>query len=163
MHLNLTLSKGEGNSMTLKQKVHIACAQLLNEKMLSLQSALNDLRDGMANDGKSTAGDKHETARAMAHIEQEQLAKQLHEVQVQKNALDKINPDIITEQISNGSLVKTDKGFFYLSIAIGKVIVDSVPVVALSGHSPLGAKCMGAMANNRVELNNMRYDIEEVS
>ncbi|MFN0031125.1 MAG: hypothetical protein ACKVOR_03095 [Flavobacteriales bacterium] len=148
--------------MTLKQKVHTTCIQLLNEKMLSLQSALNDLRDGIESDGKSTAGDKHETARAMAHIEQEQLAKQLHDVQVQKSALDKINPDTITPQITNGSLVKTDKGYFYLSVALGKVMADSVQVVALSPHSPLGAKWMGAKVNDMIELNKVQYIIEDV-
>ena len=62
--------------MTLKQKIHTHCLHLLDNKIAELQKILRSLGESAANDTKSSAGDKHETARAMIHIEQETITKQ---------------------------------------------------------------------------------------
>ena len=49
----------------------------LNEKGKRIQLAFDDLNSAITDDSKSTAGDKHETGRAMVHLEQEKLSKQL--------------------------------------------------------------------------------------
>ncbi len=55
-----------------------------------LQQRLNDLKESGANETKSTAGDKHETALAMVQIEQANIRKQLEEALAQKVILEKI-------------------------------------------------------------------------
>ena len=55
-----------------------------------LQQRLNDLKESGANETKSTAGDKHETALAMVQIEQANIRKQLEEALAQKAILEKI-------------------------------------------------------------------------
>ena len=57
--------------MRLKEKVHAACLQLLTDKIKVIQDNLQGLTQGAENDNKSSAGDKHETARAMMQLEQE--------------------------------------------------------------------------------------------
>ena len=62
-----------------------------------------------------------------------------------------------------GSLVKTDKGYLYLSVAIGKISVDGVSVIALSTQSPLGKQLMGKKTNEEAAINNVHYLIQEIS
>ena len=49
---------------------------LLLEKLHSIQQQIDDIKLALSEDTKSTAGDKHETARSMAQLEQEKLGKQ---------------------------------------------------------------------------------------
>jgi hypothetical protein len=49
----------------MKAEVHHACCKILAERIQSLRQQLHELVEGAKNDSKSTAGDKHETARAM--------------------------------------------------------------------------------------------------
>src|ERR1700751_3020767 len=100
--------------MTFKQKVYSASCDALKEKISSLTKSLMELEEGSENDTKSSAGDKHETARAMMQIEQEKLGKQLNEVLAQELDLQKINTALFSDQIKKGSLVTTSKGILFV-------------------------------------------------
>ncbi|MEJ7672543.1 MAG: hypothetical protein WKF59_07495 [Chitinophagaceae bacterium] len=129
--------------MTLKQKVYNYYLQVVNDKLRSLQQVLADLKESGSNETKSTAGDKHETALAMLQIEQANVGAQLQDVLEKKSALEKIDPALSSSKIVNGSLVKTDKGYLFISIALGKATIDGNSVIALSPQSPLRAKTVG--------------------
>jgi hypothetical protein len=148
--------------MTFKEKVFTACIELLNEKIDYLNVSLNDLASGSENDAKSSAGDKHETARAMMQIEHEKLGRQREEFIRQKNELSQIDLKRKSEVLMKGSLLKTNQGYLFLAVPIGKIIVKSIPVIVLSPLSPLGQKLMGMKASEAVEVNGAKYIIEEL-
>lgn len=148
--------------MSLKNNIYITCINLIEEKINHLQTLLHDLRTGSANDAKSSAGDKHETAKAMMQMEHEKISRQLHEVLLQKEVLNNAHLILTQNKVVNGSLVKTDKGFFYLTIAIGKITVDGEAVIVLSPQSPLGIKLMGLKIKDKVQINNVHYLIETI-
>jgi predicted aspartyl protease len=148
--------------MQLKEKVYAACLQLLNTKIQGLQSTLQDLAEGAISDGKSSAGDKHETARAMMQLEQEKISRKLDEVLVQKTILEKIDWTIKSIQIIKGSLIKTNKGYLFLSVALGKITIDGVDIIVLSPQSPLGLKLIGLPVNSTAQVNAVIYTIEGV-
>lgn len=60
-----------------KSDVIFELRNTLSLKALTLEEELNDIKEALFQDSKSTAGDKHETSRAMAQLEQEKLGKQL--------------------------------------------------------------------------------------
>jgi len=148
--------------MKLKQKIYNHYLQVILEKIAMLQKVLDDLKESGANETKSTAGDKHETALAMLQIEQANTRTLLQEVLNQQAALEKINPALSANTILNGSLIKTNRGYFFMSVALGKVVVDDIKVIALSPQSPLGQKLMGLKAGETVSLNNAAYLIEQI-
>ena len=148
--------------MTLKQKIYNHYLQLVNDKVQMLQQVLADLKESGSNETKSTAGDKHETALAMLQIEQANFRGQLQEAIAQKNAIEKINPTIVASVIVNGSLIKTNRGYLFLSIALGKAVIDRVTVIALSPQSPLGIKLMGLAKGDVTEINNNQYFVEDI-
>ena len=148
--------------MKLKQKIYNHYVQLIHDKVAMLQKILNDLKESGANETKSTAGDKHETALAMLQIEQTNTRTQLQEVLNQQAALEKINPDLSADSVLNGSLIKTNRGYLFMSVALGRAVVDDVAVIALSSQSPLGKKLMGLKVGERAEINNTAYLVEGI-
>jgi len=100
---------------------------------------------------------------AMLQIEQENKRTQLSDALIQKAALEKINPTISADRIMSGSLVKTNRGFFFISIALGKALIDGISVIAISPQSPLGMQLMGSQVGDALEINNNRYVIESIS
>jgi transcription elongation GreA/GreB family factor len=148
--------------MTFKQKIHQHYLLVINDKIQLLQQVLAGLKESGANETKSTAGDKHETALAMLQIEQANVRAQLKEMLEQKAVLEKINPALSPIAIVQGSLVKTNKGYLFVSVALGKAVIDGRAVIALSSQSPLGKQLMGLQVGNTATINSHQYIIEEL-
>ena len=145
-----------------KRKIYSHYLQVINDKVKSLQNILADLKESGTNETKSTAGDKHETALAMLQIEQANVRAQLKSMLEQKAALEKINPVLSPTSVANGSLVKTNLGYFFISAALGKAVVDGTTVIALSQQSPLGKLLRGLKVGGSADINNNRYVIENI-
>jgi hypothetical protein len=124
--------------MTLKSRVHEACIKNVGDRIRTLEAALLDLKAQLESDSKSSAGDKHETSRAMVHLEQEQLGKQVYETNLQLSALNSIPQHLESGIIQIGNLIECNEGYYYLSIGLGKLKIDELEVIAISPHSPLG-------------------------
>ena len=147
---------------TFKQKTHTYYLQLVQDRIDVFRDMISALTEDSKNDAKGSAGDKHETALSMMHIEQEKLNHKLSEVLAQKAILDKMDPIKVTETIALGSLVKANGIYLYLSVALPKVAIQGVNVIALSPQSPLGSKLMGNPAGYTFEINGTHYIIESI-
>jgi hypothetical protein len=147
---------------SFKTIVHQHFLQLIQSKIADVQQKLDDLKESLSGETKSTAGDKHETARAFVHIEQENTGRQLETLLQQKAELDRFSGNTGGNQIVPGNLVKTDKGYFYLSTGAGKAVIDSIIVFAISPASPLGKKLIGMQPKDVVEMNGQSYFIQEI-
>ena len=149
--------------MTFKQKIHQYYQQLVQDREDAFRDMITALTEDSKNDAKGSAGDKHETALSMMHIEQEKLNRKLREVLDQKIVLDKIDASTTAETIIVGSLVKANGIFLYLSVALPKITIDGINVIALSPQSPLGNKLMGNKVGFTFEINGTKYLIEEIN
>jgi transcription elongation GreA/GreB family factor len=148
--------------MKLKQKIYKHYLQVIHDKVSILQKVLDDLKESGSNETKSTAGDKHETALAMLQIEQANTRAQLQEVLNQQVILEKINSELSADIVLNGSLIKTNRGYLFVSVALGKALVDDITVIALSPQSPLGQKLMGLKTGESAVMNLTEYIIESI-
>jgi hypothetical protein len=146
--------------MTFKQKIHQHYLQLVQDRIDVFKDMIAALTEDSKNDAKGSAGDKHETALSMMHIEQEKLNHKLREVLAQKSVLDKIDSTTISTTIIVGSLVKANGIYLYLSVALPKISVTGINVIALSPQSPLGNMLMGNSAGFSFEINGTKYLIE---
>ena len=90
-------------------------------------------------------------------------SKQLEEVLFQKSELSKIDITQKPSQIIKGSLVQTNQGYLFVSIAIGKIDVDNISVIILSSQSPLGIKLMGLQVGETATINNTNYLIDSLN
>lgn len=148
--------------MAFKEKVYQAYHQLITDKIASLNRTLNDLSESSKNETKSSAGDKYETTRAMLQLEKDKVVTQLSEAQQQKALLEQIGFVPSSNTIGKGSLVKTNIGYLFISIAMGKVVINSKTVISLSPQSPLGSKLMGLQVNDSVGINGTTYLVETI-
>jgi len=148
--------------MTFKQKLHQQYLQLVQDRIDVFRDMIVALTEDSKNDAKGSAGDKHETALSMMHIEQEKLNHKLKEVLAQKAILDKIDSTMIAKTIIVGSLVKANGIYLYLSAALPKIAVDGITVIALSPQSPLGNELIGNEVGFSFEINGTKYLIEGI-
>ena len=147
---------------TFKQKIHTYYQQLVQDRIDVFRDMIVTLTEDSKNDAKGSAGDKHETALSMMHIEQEKLNHKLSEVLTQKAILDKIDALKELDTIALGSLVKANGIYLYLSVALPKITIEGVNVIALSPQSPLGAKLMGNQMGFTFEINGTFYCVESI-
>lgn len=148
--------------MTLKQKIHRHYSQQIQDKIDAFQDMIAALTEDSKNDAKGSAGDKHETALSMMHIEQEKLNRKLTEILEQKAILDKINPSVISGKIALGSLIKANQMLLFMSAALPKITVENQTVIAVSPQSPLGSKLLGKEVGFEFEIMGSRYVVEEM-
>lgn len=145
-----------------KNNIVTACKAVLDSKINFLKDALQEATVAGNNETKSTAGDKHETARAMMQLEQEKLGNQLTDLETQINAFDKIDFSVSHTMVSNGNLLETNNGYFLIASAIGKLEVDSKIVFVISNKSPLALNLLGLKQKGSSVFNGMNYEIKAI-
>jgi hypothetical protein len=148
--------------MTFKQTVHQYYSRMVEDRIDAFRDMISALTEDSKNDAKGSAGDKHETALSMMHLEQEKFNTKLREVLEQKAILDKIDASQSVKSIALGSLVKANGIHLYVSLALPKINIEGVNVIALSPQSPLGNKLMGNTVGFSFEINGTKYLIESV-
>jgi transcription elongation GreA/GreB family factor len=143
--------------------------QILQQHQLLLQDKIDVFRDMISgltedaqNDAKGSAGDKHETALSMMHIEQEKLNHKLKEILDQKAVLDKIDASSNHTKIALGSLVQANGMLLFISAALPKITIEDKTIIAVSPQSPLGSKLMGNEVGFEFEINTTKFKIEAV-
>jgi hypothetical protein len=149
--------------MTFKQKIHYQYLQIVQDRIDIYKDMIANLTEESKNDAKGSAGDKHETALSMMHIEQEKLTQKLREALELKTILDRIDPAITSKKISLGSLIQANGILLYLSVALPKIAVDGTNIIALSTQSPLGSKLIGNRVGFAFEINGTKYLVESIS
>ncbi len=146
----------------LKLDIHKECMKIVDAKLDTLKTEFKLYQDSAANETKSTAGDKHDTGKAMMQMEQEKLGKQLNELLSSKSILSSINVKDEFRIVSSGSLVETDNGIFYISVSLGKILVDQKEIFAVSIQSPLAKLMQGKQKNSSISFNGKNYKITDI-
>jgi hypothetical protein len=146
----------------LKSKIRQHYLQQIQDKEDAFRDMILALTEDSKNDAKGSAGDKHETALAMMHIEQEKLNQKLLEILDQKAIITKIDSNLSSSKIALGSLVQANGMLFYVSAALPKITVDGKTIMALSQFSPLGKELIGREAGHTFEVNASKFTIEQV-
>ena len=145
-----------------KKQLILHSRQQMEERIAEIELQGKALQEGVANESKSSAGDKHETARAMMNLEQEKLGRQFQELMTMKEHFNKINFEIVSDKIQLGSMIETNKGYFLLSVGLGKIKANTQDLMLLSLQSPLGEILLGKSEGDRVILNTHEYIIIKV-
>lgn len=146
----------------LKTQLHLQCVNKVDQRISELKHILKEAQQAANNETKSSAGDKHETARAMAQLETEKLSAQLTDALKLKQSLDVINPKNNHPQIGSGSLVFTNRTIFYLAVSLGKINVENQDYFVISSVSPIGQQLLSKKEKDSFTFNGVEYVIEKV-
>jgi transcription elongation GreA/GreB family factor len=148
--------------LAIKAKLYEQCMEYAHRRVQEAQDELSSLRDSAGSETKSSAGDKHETGRAMVQLEQEKATRQLHEAQLLVEALHRIDSAGVSPVVMSGSLVFTDQGDFYISIPAGRIEAEGRSYYALSPAAPLAKALSGRKAGSAVDFGGREYRITRV-
>ena len=146
-----------------KSIIHQTVARLLESHIENLNNMLSSVTDGAEGEGKSSAGDKHETSAAMLHLEQEKLSKQLQDYLAMRAPLSRLNGEEVHEVIQVGSWVETDRSKFYIAVPLGSFEVEGIKLFAVSPSAPLIQKLLGKKAGDVINFNGVATRIVEVN
>lgn len=146
-----------------KQKLIEACSDYLKDKINSLNAIINEVTESSNSESKSSAGDKHETSKAMMQLEIEKLGTQLKEAEGQLAEFEKINFNKNFQSIEQGSLVETNKGYFLIASSIGKITLDDKVVFVISSKSPLAVAFAGKQKGDSLSFNGVEYSILSIN
>lgn len=147
---------------TLKQQLHNLCSQYITEREAEIKAAIADAQEAAANETKSTAGDKYETAREMMQQDINMNLARLNELHKLKAALQQIHTASVGVKALPGSVVYTSNGNYYIAISAGKLQVDGTSYYAISPSSPIGMKMMNLQAGDPFELGGKKFLIVRV-
>ena len=145
--------------VSIKQSIKLEVLRQLVLKIEDISTAIISLTESRDANMKSSAGDKHETSRAKIQIEIDQLSRQLNHVQWQKNKLTTIDVHHNHNVADIGSLIKTDKGYFFISISWGRILIQDENYFVISIASPIGRLLKDKKKGDSIQFKNMSYDI----
>lgn len=138
------------------------CWSYVNERSERLQKQSAELQESLGSETKSSAGDKHETGRAMVQLEQEKLGQQLLEIDATRNILGKINIESPSKKVRLGSVVKTSVANYFLSISAGAFKQGNGVVYCISANAPIARLVLGKEKGERFVFNGKEQEILEV-
>jgi transcription elongation GreA/GreB family factor len=144
-----------------KIEVYEALVKLIQEQGAEMQVAWNELMESNKQEGKSSAGDKHETAAAQVHLELEKMGKQMQEHNRRNEEVERFNPSKISSssEVRAGSLVETNTGWFYIITSLGKLTIPSGDCFIISAASPIGQALLGKQAGGVFHWNGMKGEV----
>lgn len=142
----------------LKETIYNFCEDFINGRIFRIKSNIETMQEALTSETKSSAGDKHETGRAMIQLEREKLGQQLLEAEKMKRVFSQIqiegNPNII----SLGSLVYTSKGTYFLGISAGQ----HKDIFCISVGTPIGRLLLGKSQGDSIVFNNEEIHITKI-
>lgn len=149
--------------MTLKKELFQFCKSFVEQRLSRIQNQIHDIKVSLNSETKSSAGDKHETGRAMLQLEREKLGVQLSEAEKMNQVLAKVSLNTNTTHIALGSLVKTSKSNYFIAISSGEFISKNVSVFCISSQTPIGKLLLGKQRNDVITFNGQDIVITEIS
>jgi hypothetical protein len=144
-----------------KKELIDTCRHHILDQLEGVRGQISDLKSSLESESKSTAGDKHDTGRAMIHLEMEKLGKQEQNLQKLLVLCGKIT-DSIKASAGLGSLVKTDKALFFLGVPLGKIKWSGQDVLCISLASPLGKLFFSKKEGEELVFQSTTYKILDV-
>jgi transcription elongation GreA/GreB family factor len=148
---------------TPNEQLYRLCGEYITHREAEIKKTIAEIQEATANETKSSAGDKYETAREVMQQEINLNKGRLAELNKLKATLEHIIPTQNGPIALPGSVVYTNNGNFYLSISAGQLKVGDTVFYAISIASPIGAKLVGQKAGHAFELNGKKFIIGKVN
>jgi transcription elongation GreA/GreB family factor len=134
----------------------------VNQRIANSKQAMDDAQAAANEEGKSSAGDKYETGRAMAQIERDKAAQQLEEALKLKKVLSGLDSSIVNDSVRLGSVVETTISNFYLAISAGKFLIEGKEFLIISPNSPIGKLLLNLKVGDSFRFNNKEEVVRRV-
>ncbi len=150
------------SDLKLKKTLYDHCSSFIEIRLQTIQNTISDIQKSLTSETKSSAGDKHETGRAMLQLEREKAGSQLAEIQKMILSFSKIDVSKTSEIIGLGSLVITTQNNYFMAISAGELRFENDTYYAISPNTPIGQLLLGKKIGEEVVFKEQRFKIEKV-
>ncbi|WP_303316715.1 3-oxoacyl-ACP synthase [Flavivirga abyssicola] len=150
------------NALKIKEDLYLQCLDIINGRLQTVQNTINEIQVSLTSETKSSAGDKHETGRAMLQLEREKAGNQLAEIQKIKEILFKIDVSKTLKVVGLGSVVYTSQANYFIAISAGELTIDGVQFYAISPSTPIGALLIGKSVDDTIVFREQKFKIIKI-
>jgi transcription elongation GreA/GreB family factor len=148
--------------MNLKEKLFKQCELFVNNRMDTVEQIISSNQKALQSETKSSAGDKHETGRAMLQLEIEKASQQFKAIRDMRTVLAKVDLAKESKTAHLGSVIETSSVCFFLAISVGKITAHGKDYFAVSVFSPIGKLLLGKQKGEEFIFNGVRTIIRNV-
>ncbi|HUP14404.1 MAG TPA: hypothetical protein VM187_19410 [Niastella sp.] len=148
--------------ITFKQRLKQAGITVIEQRVAAAQQLMQEAQQSANQEGKSSAGDKYETARAMGHLQKDMYARQFAEQAKERAALQAVNVDTLYEHVSTGSYIQCEKNAFFIAAGLGKQEIEGKMIFFLSPQAPLALLIQHKKVGDHFVFNNTHTIIVEL-
>lgn len=131
------------DTVKVKEKLWEHCINQIQIRFTKIKQTIDSIEDALKEESKNSAGDKHETNRAMHQIDRENAGKQLMEIEKLQWFTNLINIHETSDYIRLGSLVTTTNFVYFISISTGSLKIGNQEVHCIALNSPIGMELKG--------------------
>ncbi len=150
------------NELLMKKQLLEKIKQIIEQRMNTSFEAMEAAKNSANEEGKSSAGDKYETARAMGQLDREMNGRMYEQAQQERISLDKIDPNVNFSKVAFGALVETTMGHFFVSVGVGIIVFEGKNIMAISPQSPIGQVITGKIAGESFDFRETKQKVMAV-
>jgi transcription elongation GreA/GreB family factor len=158
--MKITLS--QARKIELKRSIKAHCTDLMQQRLNNIQQAMQNAQESANSEEKSSAGDKYEVGRAMGHLELEMLSKQLNEAEHDLSIINALNPDLLYDEVTAGSIVISDDVIFFILLGLGSITINDQKIIVLSPVAPLSMALLQKRRGDKFVFNKKTLTIQDV-
>lgn len=144
---------------TFKERLIKHCTNLLASRIQHSIDQMHASQEAANEEGKSSAGDKYETSRAMNQLDKDMYARQLLENRQELAAFLSFASQQPSASVQPGSLVSCEKYFFFVAGGIGKMQFEGNSLLIISPRAPIAQQLIGKRVGDRFKFNNQEFEI----
>ena len=148
--------------MNIKQQLYSQCLEFVDLRHQTIQKTIHEIQVSLTTETKSSAGDKHETGRAMIQLEREKAGNQLAEIQKLKETLSKVDTSKESKTIGLGSIVYTTQANYFIAISAGELKLELEKFYAISTNTPIGQLLIGKTINETLSFRHQDFRIKRI-
>ena len=138
------------------------CCDFVESRLTNINNVISEIQVSLQSETKSSAGDKHETGRAMLQLEREKAGNQLAEIQNIKEILSKVDTNKVFQIVGLGSVVFTTQSNYFISISAGEINANQSSYYAISPSTPIGQILLTKKVGDVIVFRDQEFKIIKV-
>ena len=147
-----------------RETVIAAFRMALDNALAEARSAMEELSSSLGKETKSTAGDKHETGRAMVQREMEQAGERLARCEALQATAIRLDLDRARVQVGPGAIVVSGQARLLIGVGLGPFEVPGLGrFQAISADAPIAEVLAGAAEGEVREFRGQPWTIESLT
>lgn len=147
--------------MKVKTQLLELCNQHVDKRIKDYKSEIDLIKESIeSNDKVSNEEDDSGNSKLLDDLEKNM--NYLNDAIKNKERLQLIRPNLVSETAVLGSIVKTETMSFFMAISLGKIELENNDYYVISLMSPIGQLIKSKSKGHEFEFNGKKYKILEI-